>query len=167
MWPRHTGDFSVFRVYAGEDNKPADYSKDNVPYKPKNHFKISLKGVEKDDFTMVYGYPYTTQEYLPSYAVEMLLDHDRPSRVKLRQKRLDIMMVEMEKDPMVRIQYSSKYAGVANGWKKWQGVIKGLKRLDAVEVKKAYEAPASAPRGDLFPPACLVFARQPLVTASP
>ncbi|MEA3495341.1 MAG: S46 family peptidase [Bacteroidota bacterium] len=139
MWPRHTGDFSLFRIYSAPDGSPAKFSKDNIPLKAEKHLKISLKGVKKNDFTMVYGYPYTTQEYLPSYAVEMIAKYDRPVRVSLRNKRLEIMAGEMKKDAKVRIQYSSKYAGVANGWKKWQGVLKGLDRIDAIEKKKQLE----------------------------
>jgi hypothetical protein len=89
MWPRHTGDFSVFRVYAGKDNKPAEYSPENVPYQPKKHLDISLKGVEKNDFTFVFGYPGRTQQFLTSYAVDLLSNFDNPARIKMRDKRLD------------------------------------------------------------------------------
>ncbi len=139
MWPRHTGDFSMFRVYADKDNKPAAYSKDNVPYKPKKHFSISMKGIKKGDFTMVYGYPGTTQEYLPSYAVESILNISNPHKINIRENILDIMKADMNADPLVRIQYSSKSARVANAWKKWIGESRGLKRLDAVNKKKAIE----------------------------
>jgi hypothetical protein len=140
MWPRHTGDFSVFRVYADKDNKPVDYSLDNQPYKPKKHFKISLKGINEGDFTMVYGYPYTTNEYLPSVAVEYIQKTDHPIRVKARTLRLDIIDREMKSSDEVRIKYASKQAGIANGWKKWQGVIKGLDNFNAIEKKKKLEA---------------------------
>jgi hypothetical protein len=139
MWPRHTGDFSMFRIYAGKDNKPASYSKDNVPLKPKQSFKISLKGVNQDDFTMVFGYPGTTTEYLTSYALELMTKTDNPHKIKIRTKKLDLMRADMDASPLVRIQYSAKYASVANSWKRWQGEIKGLKRLDAIAKKQELE----------------------------
>lgn len=140
MWPRHTGDFSMFRIYANKENKPAKYSKDNVPMIPKQSFKISLKGVNEGDFTMVFGYPGTTTEYLTSHALEMMTQLDNPHKIKIRTKKLDIMRADMDASPMVRIQYSAKYAGVANSWKRWQGEIKGLQRLDAIAKKKALES---------------------------
>ena len=140
MWPRHTGDFSLFRVYAAKDGKPAEYSEDNVPLKPKMHFPISIKGVKEGDFTMVFGYPGTTQEYLPSFAVEQVLNESDPHRVLIRGQKLEIINEAMNSDPLIRIQYSAKAAGVANGWKKWIGEMRGLKRLDAVNKKKEYEA---------------------------
>jgi len=139
MWPRHTGDFSMFRIYANKDNKPASFSKDNVPMKPKTSFKISLKGVNEGDFTMVFGYPGTTTEYLSSYALEMMTQVDNPHKIRLRTKKLDLMRADMDASPMVRIQYSAKYAGVANSWKRWQGEIKGLNRLNAIAKKKELE----------------------------
>jgi len=139
MWPRHTGDFSMFRIYANKDNKPASYSKENVPMKPKTSFKISLKGINEGDFTMVFGYPGTTTEYLSSYALEMMTQVDNPHKIKLRTKKLDLMRADMDASPMVRIQYSAKYAGVANSWKRWQGEIKGLNRLNAIAKKKDLE----------------------------
>lgn len=139
MWPRHTGDFSVFRIYANKSNEPADYSKDNVPYTPKSHLKISLKGVQKDDFTFVFGYPGTTQEYLPSFAVKMITEDENPKSVLLRQARLEIMEAAMNADPFVRIQYSAKYAGVANYWKKMIGESRGIKHLDAIRQKQQAE----------------------------
>ncbi len=139
MWPRHTGDFSLFRIYCGKDGKPAKYSDDNVPYTPKKFFPISLKGVEEGDFTMVFGYPGSTEEYLPAVAVEQTLYDSDPTRIAIRDKKLDVIKAGMEKSPLTRIQYSSKAASIANGWKKWQGEIKGLKRLDAVNVKRNFE----------------------------
>ncbi|MDD2385783.1 MAG: S46 family peptidase [Bacteroidales bacterium] len=139
MWPRHTGDFSLFRVYADKDGKPAEYSEDNVPLKPKEFFPISLKGVKKGGFTMVFGYPGTTQSYLPSFAVEQILNESDPNRVLIREKKLDIINEAMNSDPFIRIQYSAKAASVANGWKKWIGEMRGLKKLDAVNKKKNYE----------------------------
>ncbi len=161
MWPRHTGDFSIFRIYAGKDNEPAEYSPDNVPFKPKKHFTISLKGVKKGDFTMVFGYPGRTQEYLPSYAVEMITQVENPHRIKIRQAKIDIMNRYMEADPAVRIKYAAKQARVSNAWKKWIGENRGLKRLDAINKKREFEDkittwmiedPARAQKyGDLLP----------------
>lgn len=139
MWPRHTGDFSIFRIYANKDNKPADYSADNVPYKPKNHLTISMKDVEKGDFTMVYGFPGRTNEYLSSYAVNMIMNESDPAKVKIRETRLSIMDADMRSSDAVRIQYASKYAGLANYYKKWIGEINGLKKLDALNKKKLVE----------------------------
>lgn len=135
MWPRHTGDFSMFRIYADENNRPAKYSKDNVPYKPKKHLKISLQGVEKGDFTFVYGYPGSTQEYLVSDAVKLITEEENPIKIKMRTIRLDIMKTAQKTDPKVRIQYAGKVASLANGWKKWQGENKGIKRMDAIDTK--------------------------------
>ncbi|OFY87644.1 MAG: peptidase S46 [Bacteroidetes bacterium RIFCSPLOWO2_12_FULL_35_15] len=139
MWPRHTGDFSMFRIYANKNNEPADYSPDNVPYKPKYHLTISMKGVEKDDFTMVYGFPGRTSEYLSSFAVDMIMNESDPAKVKIRTTRLKIIDEDMKASDKVRIQYSAKYAGLANYWKKWQGEMNGLKKLDAVNKKKLLE----------------------------
>ncbi|MFV0376927.1 MAG: S46 family peptidase [Mangrovibacterium sp.] len=140
MWPRHTGDFSVFRIYAGKDNEPADYSPDNVPYQSQAFFPVSLKGIQPNDFVMVFGFPGSTDEYLPSYAVDMILNQSDPDRVKIRTRKLDVLRAHMESDPKVRIQYAAKYAIVSNSWKKWQGEIRGLKRLNAVQVKEQFES---------------------------
>jgi hypothetical protein len=139
MWPRHTGDFSVFRIYADSNNMPAYYAKSNVPYKPKKFLAISLKGVDKGDFTMIYGYPASTREYLPSDMVELIAEDDNPEKIRIRREKLDIMGNSMAADPEVRIKYASKYAGVANYWKKWLGESKGLERFHAVEKKEAFE----------------------------
>lgn len=139
MWPRHTGDFSVFRIYADANNRPATYSADNVPYKPKKHLSISLKGVEKDDFTFIFGYPGTTKEYLPSDEIRLITEVENPVRIKLRTLRLNTMKAAQNADPKVRIQYARKVAGIANSWKKWQGENKGIKRLDAIAVKQELE----------------------------
>jgi len=139
MWPRHTGDFSVFRVYVGKDGKPAEYSPDNVPYQPKKHLDISLKGVEKNDFTFVFGYPGRTQQYLTSYAVDLLSNYDNPARIKMRNKRLEILANDMNSDKLLRIQYSAKYASIANGWKKWIGEDRGIQRLQAISKKQEFE----------------------------
>ena len=140
MWPRHTGDFSIFRIYAGKDNLPADYSEDNVPYTPKKSLKISRAGVKEGDFTFVYGCPGSTQEYVHSEAVQYISEVSDPEKIALRTTRLQIMKKYMDKSQAVRIQYSSKYAGVANAWKKWQGEAKGLKKMKTVATKQAYEA---------------------------
>ena len=139
IWPRHTGDFSIFRVYAGEDNQPADYSKDNKPYQPKRHFAVSTKGVKEGDFTMIYGFPGNTQEYVTSDAVEYVAEVSDPMKIELRTQRLDIISAAQAEDVAVRIQYASKHASIANAWKKWQGEVLGLRRLKTVESKKAYE----------------------------
>ena len=138
MWPRHTGDFAVFRIYADTENKPAKYSPENVPYKPKQFVKISLKGYDENDFTFVYGFPGRTQEYLPSFAVDMLLKHN-PHKIKLRTQRLTIIDADMANDIDVRIKYASKQANIANAWKKWQGEYLGLQRLNAVGKKQEFE----------------------------
>ena len=139
MWPRHTGDFSLFRVYADKDNEPAEFSPDNVPFKPKKFFPISMKGVQEGDFTMVFGYPGSTMQYWPSQEVDITMNQRDPDRIKIRDKKLEIIGEDMEADPKVRIQYSAKYAGISNSWKKWQGEIKGLKRLDAINKKLVFE----------------------------
>ena len=139
MWPRHTGDFSMFRVYADKDNKPAAYSKDNVPYVPKKHLRINLKGAKEGDFTFVFGYPGTTKQFLTSDAVDFVQNMDDPIKIKLRTIRLDVYNRAMNESPAQRLRYASQVASVANGWKKWQGEVRGLKRLNAVEKKKAFE----------------------------
>ena len=139
MWPRHTGDFSIFRIYAGADNLPADYSPDNVPYRPRKSLKISRAGVQEGDFTFVYGCPGSTQEYVHSEAVRYIQDVSDPEKIALRTTRLNLMKKHMDQSQAVRIQYSSKYASVANAWKKWQGEEKGLRKNKVVPVKQAYE----------------------------
>ena len=139
MWPRHTGDFSIFRIYAGKGNLPADYSESNVPYRPKKSLRISRAGVKEGDFTFVYGCPGSTQEYVHSEAVKYIQDISDPEKIALRTTRLNIMKKHMDQSQAVRIQYSSKYAGVANAWKKWQGEEKGLRKNHVVPVKQAYE----------------------------
>ena len=139
MWPRHTGDFSLFRIYADKNNNPAEYSEDNVPYKPKKYLHISVKGIKEGDFTMVYGFPGRTQEYIHSEAVRYIEEIGDPHKIALRTLRLDIMSKYQAQSQKVRIQYSSKHAGVANAWKKWQGEVKGLRKMKTVAVKQAYE----------------------------
>ena len=140
MWPRHTGDFSMFRVYAGADNKPANYSKDNRPYKPLKFLEISLDGVEEGDFTFVFGYPGTTQRYVTSDAVELAANIENPIRIDLRTIRLKHYNNAMNQSPAQRLKYASKVASIANGWKKWQGETLGINRLKGVEQKREFES---------------------------
>jgi hypothetical protein len=139
VWPRHTGDFSIFRVYADKDGHPAEYSKDNVPYKPAKHLDISLKGADEGDFAFVFGYPARTNEYLPAVAVDQEANLIDPITVDLRGKVLDIYNKYQEQDPKVRIQYASKHAGLGNGWKKWMGVTEGINHFHGVEKKQDFE----------------------------
>lgn len=139
VWPRHNADFSMFRIYVGKDNKPAEYNADNVPYTPAYSFPISLKGAELNDFTMVYGFPGKTQEYLTSHAVELLMNQQDPIRVALRDTRLKVMDEDMKKNDTIRLMYANRYAGVANAYKKWKGEMLGLKKSDAVNRKKNFE----------------------------
>ncbi len=140
MWPRHTGDFTMFRIYANKENRPAAYSKDNVPYTPARSLKISLKGVNEGDFTFIYGYPGRTNEYLHSAAVKYVVEKSNPHKIALRTFRLERMIEKMESDPAIRIKYAAKKASVANAWKKWQGESKGVVELKAVAKKEAFEA---------------------------
>ncbi len=135
VWPRHTGDFSIFRIYANKDNKPAPYSKDNVPYKPKKYLNISLKGVKENDFTMVYGFPGTTQQYITSQAVDLISNFQNPNKIALRDIRLKIMESYMRGNDTINIMYADKRKGVANAWKKWIGESSGLARFNAVGKK--------------------------------
>ena len=139
MWPRHTGDFSIFRVYADKDNNPADYSPDNVPYHPKKFFKVSRAGVNEGDFTFVYGCPGSTQEYVMSEQVKYVSEVSDPQKIALRTQRLDIQKKYMSQSQAVRIQYSSKNASVSNAWKKWQGEERGIRRMHTVASKQAFE----------------------------
>lgn len=140
VWPRHTGDFSLFRIYADKNNRPAEYSKDNVPYKPKHFLPISTKGIKENDFTMVMGYPGRTQEYLPSFAVEQIVNDLNPAKIEIRDAALKVQDGFMRKNQAIKIQYASKYASVANYWKKWIGESKGLKKSNAVAIKQKFEA---------------------------
>ena len=139
MWPRHTGDFSLFRIYVGKNGKPAEYSENNIPYQPKFYFPISLKGIDNNDFTFVFGYPARTNEYLPSYALKLITEIENPQKIKLRQTRLDIFHSYSTNNPKVRIQYASKDARVANYWKKMIGQSRGIKKLHGIEKKKIFE----------------------------
>lgn len=140
MWPRHTGDFSMFRIYADKNNRPAAYSADNVPYKPKRSLNISLDGVKEGDFTMVFGFPGRTNEYLHSSAIEQTVKISDPAKVAIRTKALNVIDGFMRKDEEIGIQYAKKYANISNAWKKWQGEILGLTKSDAVAKRKQMEA---------------------------
>ena len=139
MWPRHTGDFSIFRIYADKDNNPAPYSKDNIPYRPEKFFRISTAGVHEGDFTFIYGFPGRTQEYIHSEGVRYIEETGDPHKIHLRTLRLDIMNRHQSLSQKVRIQYSSKNAGTANAWKKWQGEMKGIRKMNTVRKKQEYE----------------------------
>jgi len=140
MWPRHTGDFSIFRVYTNPDGKPADYSPDNIPLKPKKYLPISLSGYKEGDFAMIMGNPGSTERYLSSYGVKLALDQTNMTIVNIRGEKLRIMKEGMDADEAVRLQYASKYAGTSNYWKYFIGQTKGLKRLKVMEEKEAEEA---------------------------
>lgn len=140
MWPRHTGDFSLFRIYANSENKPALYSSDNVPYKSPVHFPISLNGVEEGDFTLVFGYPGRTSQYVTSHHIDMLENLVYPKLVDLRTAKLEVMNRHMEFNQTVRIQYAAKNATLSNSWKRWIGEINGLKKLDVIGKKQLYES---------------------------
>ncbi|TDX87056.1 S46 family peptidase [Epilithonimonas xixisoli] len=139
VWPRHTGDFSMFRIYADKNNKPAEYSKDNVPYVPKHFLPISMKDKKEDDFTFVFGFPGRTTEYLPAVAVEKIMTEIDPAMISVRDVTLKTLDEKMRVDNATRIKYASKYARISNAWKKWQGEIEGLKKSNAVGKKQQYE----------------------------
>ena len=139
MWPRHTGDFSVFRVYMGPDGKPAPYSEDNVPLKPKHYLPVSIKNLQKEDFTMVMGYPGGTTRYMTSFEVDEAMNITNANRIKIRGIRQEIMMKDMMADPKVNIQYASKYSGSSNYWKFSIGQNEGLERLRTAEKKAAFQ----------------------------
>jgi hypothetical protein len=140
MWPRHTGDFSIFRIYADKNNEPAEYSEDNVPYKPKKFLPISIKGLNEGDFTWVLGYPGGTNHYITSDAIKLIKDVRNPNRIMVRDKRIEIMNSYMEVNDTIRIKYASKNAGASNSWKRWKGEIIGLNRLQTVDKKLKLEA---------------------------
>lgn len=135
MWPRHTGDFSIFRIYANKDNNPADYSLDNIPYKPKKFLTISTKGISEGDFTWIMGYPGSTQEYLISDAIRLIAEVRNPNKIKLRDLRLDIIKAYELNNDTVRLKYAAKKYRISNSWKRWKGEIKGLKHLNTIENK--------------------------------
>lgn len=144
VWPRHTGDFSIFRIYADKNNRPAKYAADNIPYKPKHFFPISIKGIKENDFTMVMGYPGRTQEYLPSYAIEQIMNTLNPAKIEVRDATLKVQERFMRKDQATKIMYASKNSSIANAWKKWIGETKGLKKSNAVAAKQKFELALTA-----------------------
>ncbi len=139
MWPRHTGDFSMYRIYVSADGKGKAYSKDNVPFKPKHFFPISLKGVQKDDFAMIWGYPGSTDRYLTSYGIQAALERTNPTVVDIRAQKLDVMKKHMNMDPTTRLKYAAKHAQTANYWKYFIGQSKGLKANHVYDKKVAIE----------------------------
>lgn len=139
VWPRHTGDFAMFRIYADKNNKPAEYSEDNVPYKPKYFLPVSIKDKQEDDFTFVFGFPGRTTEYLPAIAVEKVMNETDPAMISVREVALKTLDEKMRADNETRIKYASKFASIANYWKKWIGEVEGLKKSDAVGKKQQYE----------------------------
>ena len=140
VWPRHTGDFSLFRIYADKNNMPAEYSKDNIPYTPKHHLPISLKGVEENDFTMVFGFPGRTNEYLLSNEIDFIKNTLNPIRIHIRDEKMKVLQTNMQSSDAIRIKYSAKYARLSNYYKKWKGENMGLKRSRAIDKKQKEEA---------------------------
>lgn len=140
VFPRHTGDFSLFRIYANEDNKPAKYSADNVPYTPKHYLPISLDGIEEDDFTMVFGFPGRTNKYLPAVAIQHITQKYNPSNIAIREAALKVIDANMKANDEVRIKYASKQARIANAWKKWIGENLGIEKSNAIAERRALEA---------------------------
>jgi len=138
-WPRHTGDFSFFRIYAGPNNEPAEYSVDNKPYTPKHHLPISLDGVAEGDFTLIFGFPGRTNQYLPSFAVEQTLNVLNPAKIEIRDNALEVVGAAMREDPVVKLKYASKFASIANYWKKWIGESLGLEKTGALDKKRDFE----------------------------
>ena len=139
VFPRHTGDFMMFRIYADKNNKPAEYSKDNIPYKPKHFLPVSIKDKKEGDFTFVFGFPGRTTEYLPSVAVEKIRSEIDPAMIDVRDVALKTLDEKMRTDQATKIKYASKFASVANYWKKWKGEVEGLTKSDAVGKKQRYE----------------------------
>ncbi len=148
VWPRHTGDFSVFRVYADANNQPADYSETNVPYQPIHYLPVSMKKREAGQFTMVYGFPGTTEQHLSSGHLKYIMEMECPAQIRMRDKSLSVIDAGMKSSDLTRIQYASKQARIANGWKKWIGQLGGLKTVDAIQIKldreKAYNDMAAS-----------------------
>ena len=140
VFPRHTGDFSLFRIYADANNRPAKYSKDNTPYKPKHFLPVSLDGIEEGDFTMVFGFPGRTDEYLPAVAIEHITEAYNPTNIAIREAALKVIDAKMKTSDDVRIKYASKQARIANAWKKWIGENLGIKKSNAVEKRREFEA---------------------------
>lgn len=148
VWPRHTGDFSVFRIYANKDNESASYAEENIPFIPDHSLPVSCKPRKEGDFTMIYGFPGRTDQHFSSEKLDFYIETERPARIKMRQKSLDIIKPAMNADPLVKIQYASKQARIANAWKKWIGQIGGLKQLKAIDKKKQFEEEYRARAGE-------------------
>ena len=144
IWPRHTGDFSIFRIYADEENNPSTYDAENVPYKPMNFLPVSATGVDTGDFTMVCGFPGNTDQYLLSTELEMIIEKSLPAKIRVRTERMEVMKYQMDKSDEIQIKYAAKYARVTNAWKKWQGVIKGINKVEAIDLKRDNEQKFSA-----------------------
>ena len=140
MWPRHTGDFCIFRIYTAPDGSPANYSKSNIPMKPKHHLPVSIKGIQKDDYAMIWGYPGSTDRFLTSFGVQLAIDESNPTTVNIRDLKLRLMKEDMDADPRINIMYAAKYAGTANYWKYFIGQTRGLKRLKVVQEKQSTES---------------------------
>lgn len=139
VWPRHTGDFSMFRIYASADNQPADYASDNVPFRPRHHFPVNVGGTKEGDFTMVFGFPGRTEQYLTSDAVARVIDELNPARIDMREASLAVINAARTESAALRIAYADKQSSIANAWKKWIGQNKGLIELDAIGQKRALE----------------------------
>ncbi len=140
MWPRHTGDFSLWRIYTAPDGSPAKYSQENIPMVPKKYFPISIRGVEENDFTLVFGYPGSTQQFLISNGVDLVANVQNPIAIDARTIRLDAMKRQMNLDPAIRLMYSAKANSISNGWKKWQGENKGIRECNVISKKKDQES---------------------------
>jgi hypothetical protein len=139
MWPRHTGDFAVLRIYTAPDGSPATYSKENIPLKPKHHLPISLEGYEKDDYAMIWGFPGSTERYLTSYGIDFAIEQKNPAIINVLGTILDVLKTHMDADEAIRIKYASDYASLANGWKYYIGQTRGLKKLDVKSKKEGIE----------------------------
>src|SRR5690606_13362460 len=139
MWPRQTGDFSAFRIYASPTNEPAEHAAENVPYVPRHSLPISLDGARAGDFAMIFGFPGSTQRYLPSFAVDQVMSVIDPLRIEMRTASLQVIDVAMLSSEAAKLQYASKQSRISNGWKKWIGEVRGLNERDAINVKLAQE----------------------------
>lgn len=138
-WPRHTGDFAILRVYAGSNNQPSSYSKSNVPYRPKHSLTISVKGVKENDFIMIAGYPGSTRQYIPSFALEKIIYTDNSHRVAIRKEKMDIINNAISENPELKFRYTSKLSSIGNSYLRWRGEIMGVTKMDLVETKKREE----------------------------
>ena len=139
VWPRHTGDFSMFRIYADKENNPAKFSEENVPFKPQHHFPVSLAGIAENDFSMVFGFPARTNEYLPSTAVNFIISEENPSKIAMRDISLGVINEAMQSSAELNIQYAAKQSRISNAWKKYKGQVIGLEKTDAMGKKLAIE----------------------------